>query len=201
MSAGTMAVMTTLLRRSGASLVTVLLAGVLAACGGTAASGAPASSATPATASTARPTPALTEGPPPTVVPVPSSGPTTDPPEPTQPPGGGTTDTEWGAILDVVPDGFPVIPGAKPAEGLDEPASGWWLAGASVDEVASWYQEALAELGFTVGDLSSALEDGSRVLDVASDLPECRLQLAFRPADGSTIIKVLYGAGCAGGEG
>ncbi len=96
MSAGTMAVMTTFLRRSSVSLVTVLLAGVLAACGGTAASGAPASSATPATASTARPTPALTEGPPPTVVPVPSSGPATDPPEPTQPPDGGTTDTEWG---------------------------------------------------------------------------------------------------------
>ena len=135
------------------------------------------------------------------MVPVPSSGPATDPPEPTQPPGGGTTDTEWGAILDVVPDGFPVIPGARPAEGLDEPASGWWLAEAGVDEVASWYQGALAELGFTVGDLSSPLEDGSRVLDVSSDLPECRLQLAFRPADGSTIIRVLYGAGCAGGEG
>ena len=179
----------------------VLLAGVLAACGGPAPSAAPASSATPAAAPTARRTPVLTEGPPPTVVPVPSSGPATDPPEPTQPPGGGTTDTEWGAILDVVPDGFPVIPGAKPAEGLDEPASGWWLAGADVDEVASWYQEALAELGFAVGDLSSPLEDGSRVLDVSSDLPECRLQLVFRPVDGSTIIKVLYGAGCAGGEG
>ena len=100
-----------------------------------------------------------------------------------------------------MPDGFPVIPGAKPAEGQNEPASGWWLAEAGVDEVASWYQGALAELGFTVGDLSSALEDGSRVLDVSSDLPECRLQLTFRPADGSTIIKVLYGAGCAGGEG
>jgi hypothetical protein len=196
-----MAVMTTLLRRSSASLVTVLLVGVLAACGGTAASAVPAASATPATASTARPTPVLTEGPPPTVVPVPSSSTATDPPEPTQPPGGSTTDTGWGAILDVVPDGFPVIPGAKPAEGLDEPASGWWLAGASVDEVACWYQGALAEVGFTVGDLSSPLEDGSRVLDVSSDLPECRLQLAFRPADGSTIIKVLYGAGCAGGEG
>ncbi len=135
------------------------------------------------------------------MVPVPSSGPATGLPEPTQPPGRGTTDTEWGAILDVVPDGFPVIPGARPAEGLAEPASGWWLAGAGVDEVASWYQGALAEQGFTVGDLSSPLEDGGRVLDVSSDLPECRLQLAFRPADGSTIIRVLYGAGCAGGGG
>ncbi len=94
-----------------------------------------------------------------------------------------------------------MIPGARPAEGFDEPASGWWLAEAGGDEVASWYQGALAELGFTVGDLSSPLEDGSRVLDVSSDLPECRLQLTFRPVDGSTIIRVLYGAGCAGGEG
>ena len=182
--------------------IALALGVVVAACGGPAPSGAPAPSATPVTSSTAaRPTPILTEGPPPTVVPVPSSSSATDLPEPTQPPGGGATDTEWGAILDVVPDGFPVIPGAKLADGLNEPASGWWLAEAGVDEVASWYQEALGELGFSIGDLSSPLEDGSRVLDVSSDLPECRLQLAFRPADGSTIIKVLYGAGCAGGEG
>ena len=107
-----------------------------------------------------------------------------------------------GAILDVVPDGFPVIPGAKPAEGLDEPASGWWLAEANVDDVASWYAGGARRAGLhRLGDLSSPLEDGSRVLDVSSDLPECRLQLAFRPAGGSTIIMVLYGAGCAGGEG
>ena len=179
--------------------IVLAIAVVVAACGGPAPSATAATSA--ASSTTAGPTPVLTEGPPPTVVPVSSAGPATDPPEPTQPPGGGTTDIEWGAILDVVPDGFPVIPGAKPAEGLDEPASGWWLAEAGVDDVASWYQGALGELGFTVGDLSSPLEDGSRVLDVSSDLPECRLQLAFRPADGSTIIRVLYGAGCAGGEG
>jgi hypothetical protein len=190
--------------RPGAALA-IAIAVAVAACGGPAPSAVPAGSAMPATPTTASmtagPTPVLTEGPPPTVVPVPSSGPATDPQEPAQPPGEGATDTEWGAILDVVPDGFPVIPGAKPAEGLDEPASGWWLAEANVDDVASWYQGALGELGFTVGDLSSPLEDGSRVLDVSSDLPECRLQLAFRPAGGSTIIMVLYGAGCAGGEG
>ena len=193
--------MRTIVRPGATCAIAIGVALTVAACGGPTASAVPATSATPGTASTtAGPTPVLTEGPPPTVVPVPSSVPATDPPEPTQPPGS-TTDTEWGAILDVVPDGFPVIPGAKPAEGLDEPASGWWLAEAGVDDVASWYQGALGELGFTVGDLSSPLEDGSRVLDVSSDLPECRVQLAFRPADGSTIIKVLYGAGCAGGEG
>lgn len=183
-------------------LPALVIAVAVAACGSPTTPTTPATSAAAATSATSstetRPTPVLTEGPPPTVVPVPSSGPATDPP---QPPGGGTATTEWGAILDVVPDGFPVMSGAKPAEGLDEPASGWWLAEANVDDVASWYQMALGELGFIIGDLSSPLEDGSRVLDVSSDLPECRIQLAFRPADGSTIIRVLYGAGCAGGEG
>jgi hypothetical protein len=193
--------MRTIVRPGAASSIAILIVAVVA-CGGPSPSATAApSAAVAATPTTEAPTPVLTEGPPPTLVPVPSSGPATDPPEPTQPPGGGTTDTEWGAILDVVPDGFPVIPGARPAEGLDEPASGWWLAEAGVDEVASWYQGALGELGFTLGDLSSPLEDGSRVLDVSTDLPECRLQLAFRPAGESTIIRVLYGAGCAGGEG
>jgi hypothetical protein len=196
-----MAAMPATVRPRAVIVIAITLAVGVGACGSPSPSATAAPSVTAAATSTAaRPTPVLTEGPPPTPVPVPSSGPATGRPEPTQAPGG-TTQTEWGAIRDVVPDGFPVIPGAKPAEGQNEPASGWWLAEAGVDEVASWYQGALAERGFTVGDLSSPLEDGSRVLDVSGDLPECRLQLAFRPADGSTIIKVLYGAGCAGGEG
>jgi hypothetical protein len=187
--------------------VLLTIAIVVAACGDPSPPASPTTAtstgtASPgATSSAATPTPVPANIPPPTPVPVASSGTTIEPQEPTQPPGGGSTGTEWGAILDVVPDGFPVIPGGRPAEGQSGPASGWWLAETGVDEVAGWYQGALAELGFTVGDLSSPLEDGSRVLDVSSDLPECRVQLAFRPADGSTIIRVLYGAGCAGGEG
>ena len=38
------------------------------------------------------------------------------------------------------------------------------------------------------------------MLDTVSDLPECRIQTTFRPAGGSTMITVLYGAGCAGGQ-
>jgi hypothetical protein len=197
-----MAAMSSTVRPRAVIVIAITLAVGVGACGSAAPSATTAPSATAAATSTpAGPTPVLTDGPPPTPVPVASSGPATQPSEPTQLPGSGTTQTEWGAIRDVVPDGFPVIPGARPAEGQSEPASGWWLAEAGVDETASWYQGALAERGFSVGDLSSALEDGSRVLDVSGDLPECRLQLVFRPVDGSTIIKVLYGAGCAGGEG
>jgi len=123
--------------------------------------------------------------------------------EPTDPPdvpGGGTTETEWGTILDQVPGGFPVFPGASPAEFAEGPVSGAWLAGGDVGAVSAWYVDALATAGYS-NDLSSPLEDGSRVLDTGSDLPECRIQTTFRPAQGSTMITVLYGAGCGGGQG
>jgi hypothetical protein len=130
----------------------------------------------------------------PTEVPGGASG----PPEPTPV---GRTETEWGTILDAVPDSFPRYPGAQDAEPVDEPVSAAYVASATIDAVATWYQEAIAALGFDARELSQPLEDGSRVLDVQGDLPECRLQLTFRPAGGSTMIMVLYAAGCAGGEG
>jgi len=119
-------------------------------------------------------------------------------PEPTRPT---TTNTAWGAILDGVPEDFPVYPGASPVEVDPGPTSGAWEVDATVDEVAAWYRNALEEAGFTTQDLSSVLENGSRVLDTVSDLPECRIQTTFGPAGGSTIILVLYGAGCAGAGG
>jgi hypothetical protein len=189
--------------RPGRTLVAVLLTGVLAAalaaCGGPVPSSASPSkapaTARPATASPVDPTPIATVGP--DLTPVPA---TTDEPIPPVS-NGGTTPTEWGTILDEVPADFPVFAGASPTE-TDGPSSGtWFAAGAPVDEVAAWYRSRLEALGFTTKDLSSPLEDGSRVLDTVSDLPECRIQTTFRPLDGSTMIIVLYGAGCAGGEG
>jgi hypothetical protein len=112
-----------------------------------------------------------------------------------------TTVTEWGTILDRVPEGFPVFPGAAGSDPFDGPASGAWEAVAGVGQVADWYMEAFEELGWSQVDLGSPLEDGTQVLDLASDLPECRVQVTFRPLGGSTMISVLYGAGCAGGDG
>ena len=112
-----------------------------------------------------------------------------------------TTQTDWGAITDALPEGFPVFPGATVAEPPAEPASGAFIATAGVDEVATWYRDALEATGQSTLDLSTPLEDGSRVLDMQGDLPECRVRLTFRPAGGSTMIIVLVGAGCAGGEG
>ena len=50
-------------------------------------------------------------------------------------------------------------------------------------------------LGKSTLDLSSPLEDGTRVLDIVTDLPECRIQATFRPEEDSTMITVLFGAG------
>jgi hypothetical protein len=136
----------------------------------------------------------------PTAVPVPDTPGPTEEPEP-MPTRLGVTDTPWGAIIDQVPGDWPVFPGAEPVEPGEGPASGAWLAPEVPGTVAGWYRDALAGLGFTSMDLSSPLEDGTQVLDIVTDLPECRIQVTFGPAGGSTMVTVLYGAGCAGGDG
>jgi hypothetical protein len=177
-------------RRRPALSLLAALAIVVTACGTSPASPtAPGGTASPVTSQTPTETPVT-----PTEVPGGASGPA----EPTPV---GRTETEWGTILDAVPDSFPVYPGARPAGPVDAPVSTAYVADAAVGAIATWYQGALAALGFDTSGLSQPLEDGSRVLDVLGDLPECRLQLTFRPAGGSTMITVLYAAGCAGGEG
>jgi hypothetical protein len=148
---------------------------------------------------TAGTTPAPTAEPTPRLTPVPGGASS----EPEPPVGGnpGTTLTEWGRILDEVPGDFPIHPGAEPAELPEGPNSGAWSVGADTEAVATWYRDHLEAGGFTIDNLSTPLEDGSRVLDIRTDLPECRIELTFRPADGSTMIVVMYGAGCAGGDG
>jgi hypothetical protein len=136
----------------------------------------------------------------PTPVPVVGTPAVTGEPEPV-PTQAGTTDTAWGTILDAVPAEWPVYPGARPVESDAGPASGAWLAPDDATAVASWYRDTLADQAYTIENLSSPLEDGTRILDIVTDLPECRIQATFRPAEGSTMITVLYGAGCAGGDG
>jgi hypothetical protein len=158
----------------------------------------PAPTVTPRPASSST-SPSGTAGPDPTPVPVPvTPGPTEEPePVPTQV---GVTDTPWGAIVDEIPADWPVFPGAEAVEPDEGPASGAWLAPADVDPVARWHRDALSGMGFSTDNLSSPLEDGTRILDIVTDLPECRIQVTFRPVEGSTMITVLYGAGCAGGD-
>ena len=124
----------------------------------------------------------------------------TSPPQPA-PTTVGTSQTGWGRILDAVPSTFPVFPGATIADAPPEPVSGAWLSTASASQVATWYRDALRAANFASVDLGSPLEDGSRVLDIQGDLPECKAQVTVRPVGGSTMITALYGAGCAGGDG
>jgi hypothetical protein len=202
------------IRRVLAAVLACGLAAGMAACGPSPAS--PSASALTAGASAGAPSPEpasvtpsgtgpeLTQAPPPTPIVAVSPGTSVESAEPTDPPdvpGGGTTQTPWGRILDSVPEGFPVYPGASPADAPDGPVSGAWLARDGIDVVVRWYQTAFADAGYSNGDLSTPGEDGSLVLDTVSDLPECQIRTTFRPAAGSTMIRVLYGAGCAGGQG
>jgi hypothetical protein len=194
-----MAAMTSVPRRLATLLAGLLLA-ALAACGPAEPVATPTDTITIAPSADLTPTGQPTDG-----VTTPSDQPSLTPvpggstPEPVEP-GGGTTLTEWGWILDRVPEGFPVYPGADVADGVSEPTSGAWIADAAARPVADWYVGVFTELGWSSIDVGSALEDGTQVLDLASDLPECRVQVTFRPAGGSTMILVLYGAGCAGGD-
>jgi hypothetical protein len=157
-------------------------------------SSVPPSGAVPSASTTAdaTATPQDTDAPAPTAVP---GGQTVEPgPVETHKPT--TTKTDWGVILDSVPEDFPQYPGAKVVDSPDEPVSAAYEAKATVDEVARWYRKATEEAAWSTLDLSDALEDGSRVLDSQGDLPECQVQTTFRPEGDSTLITVLYAAGC-----
>jgi hypothetical protein len=182
-------------RRAGAAVVAGSIAVAVAACGttGTSASPSAASTEVAAVSPTPRPSDAASpsEDPEPTAVP---GGQTISPGPPTthKPT---TTVTDWGVILDRVPDDFPRYPGAEDTE-ADEPVSAALIAPAEVETVAAWYRDGLEAAGYGTIDLSDPLEDGSRVLDSQTDLPECQVQTTFRPEAGSTMITVLFAAGC-----
>jgi hypothetical protein len=175
-------------------IVLLALAGavVLAACdpqGGVLPTTAQGTTAAPG--ATAAPVDGESAGP--TLTPVP--GGQTAAPEPL-PTVVGVAQTEWGAILVALPASFPVYPGAEPVD-LPEVTTAAFSVPVDVEAATGWYLEALGAKGYQL-ELSDPLESGEQVLDAASDLPECRIQAAFRPEADSTIITVLYGAGCAG---
>ena len=182
--------------RGRLALLALLIGVVLtmAACADASRPSATVTAATPAPTaiSAASPTPIPIDEPSPTAVP----GGQTVNPEPPATRRPTTTRTDWGVILDAVPDDFPRYPDAKDTEYPDGPVSAALLADAGVDKVATWYRDSLEALGYATIDLSQPVEDGSRVLDSQADLPECRVQTTFRPAGGATMITVLFAAGC-----
>ena len=189
--------------RSVARLVVALaLAALVTAC--TASPGAStAGSPTASAAHTAAPSaPAKTPKPSAARSTSPTDSPSASAPDASQPASSpvGTTQTPWGRILDTVPAEVPVFPGATVADPPSGGAvSGAWTTQAPVSEVASWYHDALLAANWAKVDDGGALEDGSHVLDVQGDLPECKTQVTVKPLGGSTMITVLFGAGCVGG--
>jgi hypothetical protein len=128
-----------------------------------------------------------------TVALTPVPGGVTDPPSPTPM---STTETEWGAIFDGLPAGFPVYPGALVADPIEGAASGAFSIGADAQTIATWYQAALERAGFSTETLSGPFEDGQIVIDSVGTPTTCRVQTTIRPLSGTTHVSVLYGADC-----
>ena len=99
------------------------------------------------------------------------------------------TDTDWGRIWDSLPGGFPRYPGATPSdEAATGPASAVLVVqGADARSVATFYQGALAPVGYTTDGLSGPLEDGGYVLDMTGPTRGCKLQVTVAPTGGLII--------------
>jgi hypothetical protein len=114
----------------------------------------------------------------------------------------GQTDTDWERIWDDVPSGFPVYPGAHPTETGGGPASAVLDAGAAGPAaVVNWYQTALAAANYKAVSSDGPREDGSFELILSGPLVvvsggTCDIRITATPLGGSTIITVMYGAGC-----
>lgn len=109
----------------------------------------------------------------------------------------GQTDTDWGRIWDGLPNGFPAFPGAHVTELGSGPASATLDAGsAEPGAVANFYKTALQAGGWIIIGLSGPREDGSFELSSVDIHPACQVRTTVTPLGGSTIVNVLYGAGC-----
>ena len=155
--------------------------------------GCSASDGTPAPATTAPATVEPTQdGPTPELTLLP-----TEPGTTSQPGTPGQTDTDWGRIWDGLPKGFPAFPGAHATELGSGPASATLDAGsAEPGAVANFYQIALQAGGWIIIGLSGPREDGSFELSSVDIHPACQVRTTVTPLGGSTIVTILYGAGC-----
>lgn len=173
-------------RRTAAGVAVLALALAVAACGGSGTeTGTVLPTITPGSTPGTSATPLV-----PTAVPGDTAAPTA--PATVTP----TTDTSWGPIWDDIPASFPVFPGSEVGEPMDAPASAVFAAPADVAPVSTWFQEALEMAAYSTLSLSGPLEDGSVVIESTGDTPECLVETTLRPESGSTIVTILYGAGC-----
>ncbi|MEO7663599.1 MAG: hypothetical protein ABIV26_00610 [Candidatus Limnocylindrales bacterium] len=106
------------------------------------------------------------------------------------------TDTDWGRIWDALPAGFPQFAGASPTETGEGPASATLDVGdAAPAEVATFYQSTLETAGYSTVSMSGPREDGSIEIQSTGD-GSCQVRTTIAPLGGTTIVTILYGAGC-----
>ena len=132
--------------------------------------------------------------PPPTAAPS-TAGPSTAAPSST--PAAGQTDTEWGRIWDDIPSGFPLYPGAAPAEDMtrDIVSASYAVEGADPQAVVDWMQEQLEGALFATVGRNGPLEDGGFVLDSVG-VAGCRIQVRATPMGGLVNLTIRYEASC-----
>jgi hypothetical protein len=130
----------------------------------------------------------------------PASPPAETPPAGTpadQPPG--TFQTDWGAAWEALPPGFPLPPGAVPADPgdpADEPASGAFVVDRPVDLVVEQVQAGLRNAGYRPEAAGGPAEDGSLFIEAAGQDPDCRVRAVVRPFGQLTLISYLFAAAC-----
>ena len=106
------------------------------------------------------------------------------------------TDTAWGRIWDAVPVSFPRLEASLPADSVSGPVSAAFVVGAGPADVTATMKRLLDGEGGYTTDQSGPLEDGSFVLDSTGPWEGCRVQTTVTPQSGTTLMTILYGAGC-----
>ncbi len=110
---------------------------------------------------------------------------------------GAVTITDWGTIHDAVPAGFPLPPGAEPADLPEGPYSGAFTVGTSAADAAATVESGLRDAGWTDVTASGPTEAGEITIDAATGSSAgCRARVSVRPLGGLTAVVVLYGAAC-----
>lgn len=106
-----------------------------------------------------------------------------------------TTETDFGRIWDALPPSFPILPGQQPADPGAGPTSASFVVNGTADDAARAMAAALTNLGWTA-DVTSALEDGTVVLEAGGVREGCATEVRFTPMSGTVLMSVLYGAEC-----
>lgn len=111
-------------------------------------------------------------------------------------PGQTETEWEWGRIWDDIPATFPRVAGSIPTEMGEGPASATLAVPTDVQAAADFMQAALETAAYSTEAKSGPLEDGSFVIDSIGEDPACRVETRLTPLSGTTVMTVMFGAGC-----